>query len=45
VHEEEYNRYQANLKSMEQRMRAIEEGRELLNRRNDEAMYDYQVPL
>jgi hypothetical protein len=28
---------------MEQRMRAIEEGRELLNRKNDEVMYDYQV--
>ena len=43
VHEDEYNRYQQSLKSLEQRMRAIEEAREHLNRRNDELQFDHQV--
>ena len=41
VHEDEYNRYQANLRSLEQRMRVIEEGRELLNRRNEECLFNH----
>ena len=43
MHEDEYNKYQQSLKSLEQRMRAIEEAREHLNRRNDELQFEHQV--